>query len=120
MSVAFLAALFDQAQWRRQAACRDLDAEMFFPSKGQPTLPAKTVCASCPVREPCLDYAMTIGERFGIWGGTSERERKQLRRRHRRSGSQWQQSRPEAPRSRPSDLEVRIPPWGHTEASEAV
>jgi WhiB family redox-sensing transcriptional regulator len=52
---------------------------MFFPERGESTADAKGVCAICPVQASCLDHAMATRERFGIWGGTSERERRRLR-----------------------------------------
>ena len=67
--------------WLTRAACRGMDPELFFPERGEPTEPAKAVCAGCPVRGECLDYALTNVERFGIWGGLSERERRAIRRR---------------------------------------
>jgi WhiB family redox-sensing transcriptional regulator len=66
--------------WLARAACRGMDPELFFPDRGESTEPAKAVCAACPVRAECLDYALTNGERFGVWGGASERERRALRR----------------------------------------
>ena len=67
--------------WQRWAACRGADPELFFPQRGEPPKPAKKICASCLVRSDCLAYAMTEPfERFGIWGGMSERERRKLRR----------------------------------------
>lgn len=64
-----------------QALCRQVDqGELFFPEKGGTTAPAKQVCAMCPVRAECLQYALDRDERFGIWGGKSERERRALKR----------------------------------------
>jgi WhiB family transcriptional regulator, redox-sensing transcriptional regulator len=65
--------------WRELALCAQADPEAWFPDKGESSKPAKRVCASCPVRVPCLDYALSRGERFGVWGGLSERERRDLR-----------------------------------------
>lgn len=64
--------------WRDYALCAQTDPEAFFPEKGGSTREAKRVCASCEVRTECLDYALTNAERFGIWGGLSERERRRL------------------------------------------
>lgn len=64
--------------WRQYAKCIGVDNSIFFPERGQPTWPAKLVCAECPVREPCLEAGMR--EHQGIWGGLSERERRKLRR----------------------------------------
>jgi WhiB family redox-sensing transcriptional regulator len=61
--------------------CRDLPADWFHPDRGESTGEARAVCAACPVRPDCLQWAITNGERFGVWGGTSERERRRIRRR---------------------------------------
>ena len=66
--------------WRKDAACRDTDPDLFFPERGASTREAKEVCRGCVVRENCLEYALANGEKFGIWGGLSERERRRLRR----------------------------------------
>ena len=68
------------AGWQDQALCAETDPEAFFPEKGGSTRAAKRVCSACEVRAVCLEYALTHDERFGIWGGTSEHERRQLRR----------------------------------------
>ena len=70
------------AGWRDRAACRGTDLEVFFPGRGEPTEPARRICASCPVRQPCLDYAIGHGIVHGIWGGLTERDRRALRSRH--------------------------------------
>jgi WhiB family redox-sensing transcriptional regulator len=67
--------------WQERALCAQTDPEAFFPEKGGSTREAKKVCASCEVRSECLDYALANDERFGIWGGLSERERRKLKRR---------------------------------------
>ena len=67
--------------WQERALCAQTDPEAFFPAKGGSTREAKRVCASCEVREECLEYALANDERFGIWGGLSERERRKLKRR---------------------------------------
>lgn len=64
--------------WRARAACRDADPALFFPERGESLAPAHAYCAGCAVRDTCLDEG--LGERFGVWGGTSERERRRLRR----------------------------------------
>jgi WhiB family redox-sensing transcriptional regulator len=65
----------------RRAACRrpGVDPDAFYPDKGGSTRAAKAVCAGCPVTADCLEYALTAGERWGVWGGLSERERRRLR-----------------------------------------
>ncbi|WP_299047615.1 WhiB family transcriptional regulator [uncultured Actinomyces sp.] len=67
--------------WQERALCAQTDPEAFFPEKGGSTREAKRVCATCEVREECLAYALANDERFGIWGGLSERERRKLKRR---------------------------------------
>ena len=67
--------------WQERALCAQTDPEAFFPEKGGSTKEAKRVCMACPVQAQCLDYALANGERFGIWGGLSERERRHLERR---------------------------------------
>lgn len=66
--------------WRAYAACRDELKATFFPERGGDVVKAKAVCAGCTVREPCLAAALRNGEKHGIWGGLSERERRRLRR----------------------------------------
>lgn len=67
--------------WQERALCAQTDPEAFFPEKGGSTREAKRVCTTCEVREECLEYALEHDERFGIWGGLSERERRKLKRR---------------------------------------
>ncbi|MDR1823988.1 MAG: WhiB family transcriptional regulator [Bifidobacteriaceae bacterium] len=68
-------------EWQERALCAQTDPEAFFPEKGGSTREAKKVCSSCDVRAECLDYALANDERFGIWGGLSERERRKLKQR---------------------------------------
>ncbi len=70
----------DEPEWQERALCAQTDPEAFFPEKGGSTREAKRICAGCEVRAECLDYALAHDERFGIWGGLSERERRRLRR----------------------------------------
>lgn len=67
--------------WQERALCAQTDPEAFFPEKGGSTREAKRVCVSCEVRAECLEYALLNDERFGIWGGLSERERRKLKKR---------------------------------------
>jgi WhiB family redox-sensing transcriptional regulator len=67
-------------QWQERALCAQTDPEAFFPEKGGSTREAKRICLGCEVRDACLDYALAHDERFGIWGGLSERERRRLKR----------------------------------------
>jgi len=69
--------------WHQHGACRGADPNLFFPARGESVKEAKAVCARCPVRAECLEYALTNQEKFGVWGGLSERERRQLRRQRR-------------------------------------
>jgi WhiB family redox-sensing transcriptional regulator len=71
----------DPLAWQADALCAQTDPEIFFPEKGGSTREAKKICEHCPVRDQCLEYALQNDERFGIWGGLSERERRRLRRR---------------------------------------
>ncbi len=76
-----LAGLQDtQATWQRKANCMGVDPDLFFPERGASTREAKEVCRGCVVRDDCLEYALANGEKFGIWGGLSERERRRIRR----------------------------------------
>ena len=70
-----------ELSWQERALCAQTDPEAFFPEKGGSTREAKRVCLSCGVRSQCLEYALAHDERFGIWGGLSERERRRLKRR---------------------------------------
>ena len=65
--------------WRYQAACRGADLQVFFPGRGESAEPARQICAGCPVRQPCLDYAISHAITHGIWGGLTERDRRPLR-----------------------------------------
>jgi WhiB family redox-sensing transcriptional regulator len=90
------AARYDRASWRKSAACRRVDPELFFPigSAGIAVAEiqrAKTVCAGCPVQQPCLTFALATNQEFGIWGGYDEDERRLLHR-------QWRESRTAAAR----------------------
>lgn len=66
--------------WARDAKCLSADPDTFFPEKGGSTREAKRICAMCDVRQQCLEFALSNDERFGIWGGMSERERRKLKR----------------------------------------
>jgi WhiB family redox-sensing transcriptional regulator len=73
------------ARWRQQAACHGTDLDLFYPERGQSAGPARQVCARCPVRQPCLEYALSNRITSGIWGGQTERERRPLQ-------SEWVQA----------------------------
>jgi WhiB family redox-sensing transcriptional regulator len=70
----------DEEEWQDRALCAETDPEAFFPEKGGSTREAKRICSGCEVRAQCLEYALAHDERFGIWGGLSERERRRLKR----------------------------------------
>jgi len=72
--------LSEEDQWQERALCAQTDPEAFFPEKGGSTREAKRICQGCEVKDMCLDYALANDERFGIWGGLSERERRRLKR----------------------------------------
>jgi WhiB family redox-sensing transcriptional regulator len=65
------------SDWRNFANCRGCDVDIFFPKLGEPTSKAKKICAACMVREQCLSEHLY--ERYGIWGGLSEKERRRVR-----------------------------------------
>lgn len=69
-----------EQEWQDQALCAQTDPEAFFPEKGGSTREAKRICKACPVRDECLEFALEHDERFGIWGGLSDRERRRLKR----------------------------------------
>ncbi len=69
--------------WRDEAACRGLDTDVFFPLTDEEAEEAKAICATCPVREECLEYALLTRQDDGVWGGLTEAERRRIRRRRR-------------------------------------
>ena len=72
--------------WWAQAACGGVDATLFFPeADDDPALDAKAVCADCPARVACLDHALRNGEKAGVWGGTTERDRRRIVRQRRQT-----------------------------------
>ena len=70
----------DDTTWQDLANCLGVDPDLFFPERGASTREAKEECRGCVVRGECLEYALRNGEKFGIWGGMSERERRRIRR----------------------------------------
>lgn len=70
----------DQLAWQDLANCRGADPDLFFPERGASTRAAKSICRECSVRAECLEFAIVSSEKFGIWGGLSERERRKIRR----------------------------------------
>ncbi len=75
--------LFASPAFMAFGACRGADPDLFFPEQGVSLEPAKRICGDCAVKDECLEYALDNRERFGVWGGTSERERRRLRRERR-------------------------------------
>ena len=71
--------------WRRYAACRGADPDIFYPTSEEEVEEAKAVCRQCPVLGPCLEYALANRERDGIWGGATEKERRRMIRQRRKS-----------------------------------
>ncbi|SDP21196.1 Transcription factor WhiB [Streptomyces sp. cf386] len=66
--------------WQQEALCAQTGADFFFPEPGSSVREAKRICGLCPIRSTCLEYALDNDERFGVWGGLSEKERLELRR----------------------------------------
>ena len=69
-----------EPDWHDEANCLGVDPDLFFPERGASTREAKEVCRGCVVQHDCLEFALQNGEKFGIWGGLSERERRRIRR----------------------------------------
>ena len=68
-----------QVEWMDDALCREIDAELFFPEPSRVPHDAKKACSLCPVRYPCLEYALTLDVE-GVWGGTTPADRRRMRR----------------------------------------
>ena len=82
----------ERLEWQEEAACRAYDNVLFFGDDGESELErqtreahAKSICSSCPVREPCLEFALDTAQKYGIWGGLTDKERASLKRRRSRS-----------------------------------
>lgn len=71
---------FPDHEWAKLGNCLGCDPDLFFPERGASTREAKAVCGACVVKDECLEFALRTNEKFGIWGGTSERERRRMRR----------------------------------------
>ena len=76
----FQAPILDERPWAVYAACKDEQSMVFFPQTKAEESTALTICGICPVREDCLDHALESKERFGVWGGTTDKERRKLTR----------------------------------------
>ncbi|MGH8993328.1 MAG: WhiB family transcriptional regulator [Acidimicrobiia bacterium] len=73
--------------WRAKGSCRGSDPRIFYPPSDDDGVAesAKKICAECPVRKPCLEFALSTREKHGVWGGLTERERRRVLRQRRRS-----------------------------------
>jgi WhiB family redox-sensing transcriptional regulator len=76
---------YSREPWMQFSACKDMDPNLFFPSRGQDWTQAKKVCDSCPCKKACLDYALRLELKHGIFGGTSEAQRRPMRREYKRN-----------------------------------
>lgn len=76
----FDAPIMNERPWAVFAACKDEEGMTFFPQTRDEEVQALTICEICPVSEDCLDHALETNERFGVWGGTTEKERRRLSR----------------------------------------
>jgi len=72
--------LMQDTSWQDSSNCLGVDPDLFFPERGASTREAKEVCRGCVVQNDCLEFALENSEKFGIWGGMSERERRRIRR----------------------------------------
>ncbi len=74
-----------ELSWKQFGNCRGVAPEIFYPVSDEEADEAKAICATCPVRETCLEHAIAVREKHGVWGGLTDRERRRLIRRRRRS-----------------------------------
>ena len=74
-----------ETEWMQRGLCREIPPAVFFPSDGVGVEAARRICANCPVKEPCLEYALATREKEGVWGGFTARERRRLVRQRRKS-----------------------------------
>lgn len=74
-----------KGSWKHRAACRGIDPDVFFPVTDEEAEEAKAICGVCPVRQLCLEHALSSREREGVWGGLTERERRRLIRQRRKT-----------------------------------
>jgi len=72
-----------ETEWMQRGLCREIPPAVFFPSDGVGVEAARRICANCPVKEPCLEYALSFRIDHGVWGGSSERERRRILKRRR-------------------------------------
>ncbi|MFQ5553841.1 MAG: WhiB family transcriptional regulator [Acidimicrobiia bacterium] len=78
--------------WQDLANCRGANPDLFFPERGASTRTAKGICRECSVQPDCLEFAIVSSEKFGIWGGMSERERRKIRRQRAVAAAQRRQA----------------------------
>lgn len=77
----------DDQEWQASALCAQVGGDLWFPERGGDFLEAKRICQQCPVRVECLEYALAHDERFGLWGGLSERGRREIKKQRQREAS---------------------------------
>ena len=87
MQASTLPSLIQETRWQDYANCFGVDPAVFFPESGGSTREAKEVCRGCVVREDCLEFALAHAEKFGVWGGMSERQRRRLRRQRKQTSA---------------------------------
>lgn len=73
--------------WQLEAACQGLAADIFYPVSEDDTETAKAICSACPVQSTCLEYALAVREKDGVWGGANEKERRRIIRQRRRAAA---------------------------------
>ncbi len=73
--------------WHGSAACQGLAADIFYPISDEEAQAAKAICAACPVQAPCLEHALAVREKDGVWGGANEKERRRIIRQRRRAAA---------------------------------
>lgn len=74
-------------EWMAHGLCRQIAPSTFFPSDGVGVEQARRICGTCPVQEPCLEYALAERIDHGVWGGASERERRRILKRRRQEAA---------------------------------
>jgi WhiB family transcriptional regulator, redox-sensing transcriptional regulator len=82
--------------WFDDAACKDVDTDVFFPASESQAGAAKAICAVCPVREECLEHALAVRPGDGVWGGLTATERHRLIRRRQKAARKQREARPAA------------------------
>ena len=80
MGIEAMIEILPAPEWFKEARCRGLKPDMFFPTSGRPNFSVTSLCESCPVQQDCLNYALEHDELEGIWGGLGKKDRVRLRR----------------------------------------